>query len=408
MNACPTYLELGTEADSPRGRIYLMRGLKEGTVSLAPEVREHLDLCLGCRACETACPSGVRFGRLIESARERAANESHRPWYARWRDATMLSVFPYPNRLRLLLLAVRLLQRAGVWRLLRRRVPLCNLVPDLRSPTSTEPLRDGPPNGRGRVALFTGCVTSVMFPRVNDAARRVLARNGYSAEAPSGQGCCGALHLHAGDRSAARRLARANVDAFSDREGPIVVTAAGCGALLKEYDALLADDPDYAQRARAFAGRVTDATEFLADRLTVMPERRSEFRVTYHDPCHLAHAQGVRAQPRSLLARLPGVEFVELGDADLCCGSAGSYSLTQRDMATRLMRRKIDRIAATGASCVATANPGCALQIEAGLRDRGLEVRVVHVLELFDEAYRGEKADEAADGGAGASRLLTV
>jgi glycolate oxidase iron-sulfur subunit len=405
-SACPTYLELGTEGDSPRGRIHLMRALQEGTLPLDREAVAHLDRCLGCRGCETACPSGVRYGALVEAARPWIEARHRRPWRERLRRRAALAVLPHPRRLRALVAPLRALERAGVLALARRaavRLPprlryLAGLVPATLEPPAALPAEtpaDGPE--RARVQLLAGCVMPVLFAPTARATIAVLARNGCRVAVPPGQVCCGALSLHAGDRAGAERLARANVDAF-ETPGlapgtPLAVNAAGCGALMKEYGELLAGDPAYAARARTLAARVRDATELLAA-LPLRPPAGpgAPRRVAYHDPCHLAHAQGVRAAPRALLAAIPGVTPVAMEDEDLCCGSAGHYNVMQPALAGRLVARKVAAIRASGADLVATANAGCALQLEAGLRAAGLATPVRHVLDLLAEAYGSELA----------------
>ncbi len=388
LNACPTYVELGTEMDSPRGRIHLIRALEEGTLWLTKDVVRHIDLCLGCRACETACPSGVQYGHIIEQARAYVETTYRRPWWDRWRRHAVAAVFPYPQRLRAFLMPVRALQRTWLWPLVRRAVPAAALIPVLRPVAPLPEVTPARAPQRARVGLLAGCVARELFAETNRASVRVLARNGVAVEVPATQGCCGALHLHNGDPDAARRFARHNIDAFADDLDAIVVNAAGCGAAMKDYGALLADDPRYAERARRFAARVRDITQFLAALPVQAPRRAIEARATYHDACHLAHGQQVRAEPRALLRLIPGLDLVELPESDLCCGSAGSYNLTEGRMSRRLLERKIDNIVRTGATCVVSANPGCSLQIEAGLRARGLSTRVAHPVELLDEAGR--------------------
>ncbi|MGH7787610.1 MAG: (Fe-S)-binding protein [Candidatus Binatia bacterium] len=388
LNACPTYLELGTEMDSPRGRIHLIRSLEDGTQALDASVVRHLDLCLGCRACETACPSGVRYGEIIESARAYVERHAPRPWRQRLRRQALLAVFPYRRRVRVLLSLGRLARTLGVWGLVQRALPAAALMPDTEVAAPLAAYTPATGVERSRVALLTGCVAGELFATTNVAAVEVLVRNGVGVAVPPGQGCCGALHLHNGDPQTARDLARRTLDAFPSEIDAVVVTAAGCGAAMKEYGALLADDPRYAARAQRFAGRVRDVTEYLGGLGGLATAAGPPLRATYHDACHLAHAQGVRGAPRRLVAAIAGVELVELPEADVCCGSAGSYNLTEPAMAARLQGRKIDHIAATGAQCVVAANPGCALQIRAGLAARGLEVRVAHPVELLAEAYR--------------------
>ncbi len=394
LSACPTYRELGTEMDSPRGRIYLMRALEEGTAALTPDIARHLDLCLGCRACETACPSGVRYGELIETARDFVERHHRRPLADRWRRAAITAVFPHPARLRLLFRPLQLLERGGILPLLRRVSARVAMLPRLNGLGPVMELTPARGPERSRVDLLTGCVAQVMFAETNAATVRVLTRNGCRVSAPAAQVCCGALYLHAGRREKALACARRNLDVFSPTADVIIANAAGCGAMLKQYGDLLADDPVYGERARQFSRRVRDVTEFLDSLPLVPPDGSLRARVTYHDACHLAHGQAVRDAPRRLLRQIPGLELVELRDADTCCGSAGSYSLTEPAMARRLAERKAATIRETGANYVAAANPGCVLQIQAALRRAGLPIPVRHPIELLDEAYGGA-ADQA-------------
>lgn len=387
LDACPTYQELGTETDSPRGRIHLIRALEEGTLSLGEEVVRHLDLCLGCRACESACPSGVPYGHIIEEARTFIESSYRRSWWDRWRRQALTAIFPNRKRLGALLAPVRFLQRLRLWSLVARLVPPARLIPFLSEARSLPEVVASSGAERGRVALVTGCVMGEIFSATNEATARVLARNGLRVLVPPQQRCCGALHLHGGLREDAKVLARHNLEVFPGDVDAIVVNAAGCGTALKEYGDLLADDPLYAERARDFSARVRDVTEFLAGLPSSVPMQTLTARVTYHDACHLAHGQQVRAQPRALLQRIPGVELVELAESDLCCGSAGSYNLVEPAMSLRLLERKVENIANSGATCVVAANPGCAMQIESGLRRRGLRIRVAHPVDLLLEAY---------------------
>jgi glycolate oxidase iron-sulfur subunit len=416
LEACPTYTELGNEADSPRGRIHLMRALADQRVPVSDRVVRHLDLCLGCRACETACPSGVRYGSLIEAARS-MVEVSHRraPQAALLRRFLIGSVLPYPRRLRLALAPLRLVDRLGLRRLVSRFLPtalrrLVELVPPARRapgiPAVTS-AASGAGKPLGSVGLLRGCVMPLFYPDITAATARVLAAAGYRVEAPE-SGCCGALALHSGDHQSALRAARRTVDAFSPRDSgggsgegvqALVTNAAGCGATMRDYGELLRDEPAYAARAAALAARVRDVSELLdgaaGERLRLGPVPGA---VTYHDACHLAHGQGVRAAPRQLLARIPGLELTALAESDVCCGSAGTYNLTEPAMADRLLSRKIDRILATGASSVVTGNPGCMVQIAAGLRSRGSAIEVLHTVELIDRALRA-----AGDGRPGSS-----
>lgn len=387
LSACPTYVELGTEMDSPRGRIYLIRGLEEGTLAPTPEVVRHLDRCLGCRACETACPSGVHYGELIEAARAFVEAHHQRRWWDRWRRRLTNAVFPYPARLRPLLAPVRALQRLGLWPLVRRFIPLAALLPELPAAGTLPEINPAEQPEVGRVGLLVGCVGRELCAAANAATVRVLQRSGWTVVVPRTQGCCGALHLHAGHPTRAQEAARHNLDAFPSDVQAIVVNAAGCGSTMKEYGHLLGDDCVYAARAHAFSAKVRDVTEFLAAEPLRPPGRSLDVRVTVHDPCHLVHGQRIRDAPRALLRSIPGVEIVEMEESDHCCGSAGTYNLTEPEMAQRLLRRKVANIRNTGAAIVSAANPGCILQIQAGLRAAGLAIEVIHPVELLDRAY---------------------
>jgi glycolate oxidase iron-sulfur subunit len=391
---CPTYRVLGQEMDSPRGRVYLMRAATEGRIGLTENFLLHMDRCLGCRACETACPAGVPFGRLIEETRGQIDRRAPRPLGRRVLGRLLLGVFPERRRLARLLAVTRAYQRSGLQRLVRgsgllapfpRLSAMERLLPTLpakspdRLPAQTLPA--GVP--RGTVALLEGCVQALLFPEVHRATVALLARAGYRVVVPADQSCCGALHLHWGDRDAGRELARQNVARFAEADW-VVTNAAGCGATLRDYGHLLGDDP----RAAALAARVRDVTELLAEHVPG-PRRPVDLRVTYHEPCHLAHGQRVREAPRALLQAIPGLRLVELSESDLCCGSAGVYNLMEPEIAGQLLARKLERIAATGADIVATGNPGCLLQLRQGLAERGLPVRAHHPVELLAWSVEG-------------------
>ncbi len=410
---CPTFSELGTEMDSPRGRILLIKSLAEGRIALTDSAVRHLDLCLGCRACETACPSGVPYGQLIEAAR--AEIERQRPGgplrrLFRWVNFSLL--LPHPGMLRLAAAGLRFYQRSGLQRLVRasgllRLVPgpLAEwepLLPELPSAADRAPLPERTPaegSRRARVGLLTGCIQQVAFGPQNRATARVLAKNGCEVVAPRAQACCGALHAHSGEHATALALARRTIEVF-EAAGveQVVVNTSGCGAHMKSYGILLGDDPDWRERAERFAAKVKDISEFLAQQPLRGPLGEVRRTVTYHDPCHVVHGQKIRNQPRALLAQIPGLRLVELKEADWCCGSAGTYNLTQPEMAQRLQERKIAHIRATGAGAVVTANPGCIIQIVQGLRAQAVPVEVLHIVELLDQAYsspsppKGERA----------------
>jgi glycolate oxidase iron-sulfur subunit len=398
---CPTYRVLGQEMDSPRGRVYLMRAATEGRIGFTANFLLHMDRCLGCRACETACPAGVPFGRLMEETRGQIERRVRRPLGRRLLGRLLLGVFPDRRRLARVLALTRIYQRSGLQRLVRgsgilrgfpRLTAMERLLPALSAgrpaPMPAEIL---PENGsaRGTVALLEGCVQSVLFPEVNRATAAMLARAGYRVVVPPGQGCCGALHVHWGDRAAGRALARRNLAAFAGVDW-IVTNAAGCGAALRDYGHLLGEDPE----ALALAGRVRDVTELLAED-PPGPRRPLDLAVTYHESCHLAHGQRVREAPRTLLRAIPGLRLVELSESDFCCGSAGVYNLMEPEIAGRLLARKLDRIADTGAAIVATGNPGCLLQLRQGIAERGLAVRALHPVELLAWSVQGTGSPEA-------------
>jgi len=405
--ACPTYLETGNENDSPRGRIYLMRAVTDGRLELNTTVKRHLDLCLDCRSCESACPSGVQYGRLIEpfrietQQREAAKSGAAPGWF---RSLVLYGLFPYPRRLRWALWPARLAQWTGLDRLaerlgLLRLLPeplrrMHRLLPPLpgREPALPEFLPAIGPR-RARVALFTGCVADALFHHVNWATARVLQQNGCDVVIPRSQACCGAIHYHSGAGEPALKLAQTNVAAFSARDlDAVVVNVAGCGSMLKDYGHVAEElvQNDIAGRASLedLARRVCDVSEFLARLGPVAPKGEVPLTATYHDACHLCHAQKIREQPRSLLGLVPGLKLVPLPESEICCGAAGSYNLTEGVMSDRLARRKVERILSTGARAVISANAGCTLQIQAGLRQAGHPLWVAHPMEILDLSYR--------------------
>ncbi len=399
LQACPTYLDLGLEADSPRGRIQIIAAIEDGRAQPTPALLGHLDLCLQCRACETACPSGVPYGRIVETARAQIAERPDAPLAWRLRIAAMRQVLPHPARLRAATVALRLYQRSPVRNLLRRSGVLRRLPGELASAEASLPempprpfAPPAQPAGLARsVAMLTGCVMPHMYPRTHEATVRVLNRLGYRAVFPEHQTCCGALSLHGGDRAFARDLARRNIDAFLDVDvEAVIVDSAGCGSTMKEYGDLVAHDAAYGDRARRLATLTKDVLEFVANHdlgpLGPLPERHRA--VTYQDSCHLLHAQKITQAPRAIMRQIPGLELREMAAPDRCCGSAGLYSFVQREMSGRLLQSKMDDVVATGVSCVATANPGCMSQLEAGLRLRDMSGDVVHVIELLDESMR--------------------
>jgi glycolate oxidase iron-sulfur subunit len=399
---CPTYLVLGTETDSPRGRIHLIRALVDGRAEPTPSLVRHLDLCLQCRACETACPSGVHYGSIMESGRAMLVQQGRLPFAWKLRVRLLRETFPHPERLRALFGLLRLYQRSGLQRLIRATRVLRLLPGGLAEAESMLPavpsrsfeLPAASASAARRVAMLTGCVMPILYARTHDATVRVLARNGVAVVPVGAQVCCGALSLHAGDRRTGRELARRNIDAFlaADTEA-IVVNSAGCGSTMKEYAELLHNDPQYAEKARKFSSLVRDVSEYLAALPAFEPPKGPlPYRATYQDSCHLVHAQKVRSAPRELMRAIPGLQLIEMGAPDRCCGSAGVYSFAQREMSLRLLDDKMRDVASTRTDVIATANPGCMMQLEAGLRRHKLSGRVVHLIELLDEAYTAEAA----------------
>lgn len=431
LNQCPTYRETGNETESPRGRLYLMRNFAEGNIAgTSDKLFQHLDLCLQCRACETACPSGVKYGQLYEMTmdeilkqREQVPAKVKQPGtrtheILKW--LVFRQLFPYPARLRLVGIGMRIYQRTPLRKLVQKssllKMPLlkkiglgglAELEPML--PTISKPIFTPPTSGKieaftpqkYRVALFSGCIMSVAFARVNEATARVLAYNGCQVVVPDTQICCGALNIHNGDRDYGKEMAKRNIVAFerAEIEAPldaIIINAAGCGSTLKEYGQLLHDEPQWAERAEKFAYKVKDFTEFLAGIDFNRQLGPLHQRVTYQDACHLLHAQRIQKPPRTLLTAIPGLEFVEMVDSDKCCGSAGIYNVTQHEMSMQILDHKMENVAATNAEVIAIANPGCHVQLELGVKRGGLNearpandpLKVRHIAEILDEAYR--------------------
>lgn len=403
LSSCPTYRVLGVEMDSPRGRIYQMNQVATGQMEMGPSYLQHIDLCLGCRSCETACPSGVPYGRLVEAARTEI--EANAP---RSRMEKILRRFVYgtllPSRGWLKAMGAllylyeasgmrRVVQGSGLLKFMGKLGRIEPLSPSAEAPFFFDNIgRTFPAEGqrRYRVALLAGCIANVFFARLNEATVRVLQRNGCEVVLPKDQTCCGALHAHAGERDQARKLARRNVDAFLSPDVDFIVTnTAGCGSTLKEYDELLENDLDYRDKGFDFKKKTRDVLEFLAeigvDRgMNLMP-----FTVTYQDSCHLLHGQKVKSAPRELLNAIPGVQFRELPFSEICCGSAGVYNVVHDQMAATLIEQKMQMVNLTKAQILTTANPGCMIQLRIGVEKHGTGQRVLHVIELLDEAYRG-------------------
>ncbi|WP_329257016.1 heterodisulfide reductase-related iron-sulfur binding cluster [Actinoallomurus sp. NBC_01490] len=393
LPTCPTYQLWGEEMDSPRGRIHLMSQHEQGAPLSGPMI-EHFDRCLGCMACVTACPSGVKYDRLIEVTRAQVEDEQPRGRTDRLLREAIFAFFPYPKRLRLLRGPLRAYQASRI-----NMAPLLNRI----SPTLAAMERLAPPRAahvrlpervpargerRAVVGMLTGCVQREFFPGVNAATARILAMEGCDVVIPKAQGCCGALSLHSGRAAEARAFAKKTIESFADVD-VVVVNAAGCGSAMKDYGDVLADEPEWAERAREFSAKTRDLTEYLAELGPRATRHPLEMTVAYHDACHLAHAQGIRRQPRALLADIPGLEIREIADPEICCGSAGVYNLLQPEAAGELGDRKAANVSATGADLLVAANPGCSLQIATALRRRGEEIAVAHTAEVLDASIRG-------------------
>ncbi|MGH2479432.1 MAG: (Fe-S)-binding protein, partial [Ktedonobacteraceae bacterium] len=433
LPTCPTYAVLGTEMDSPRGRIYQMQAVAEGRMGINADFVEHMYCCLGCRACETACPSGVQFGKLIEAAREQIQLEADQPANTaaistqgqftpvvaenprtklaeralrRFFFDMMLPSRPLTS---LVFAGLKIYQRSGLQTIARNSGLLkgADALPTpfrgkLSTPEALMPQATGallprplpeitPALGakRYRVGFISGCIMDQVYRDINEASIRVLTASGCEVVTPTSQQCCGALHVHAGEGERGRQLARHNIDVF-ERYGcdAIIINSAGCGANIKEYGHLLRDEPAYAERARVFSAQVKDISEFLVGIEQKPAMGELSYTVAYHDACHLAHGQKIKQQPRQLLKRIPGLKLVDLNEADWCCGSAGIYNITNQEMASQLLERKMRNISASGANIIATGNPGCMMQIALGSRERGLGLRVLHPVQLLDETYQ--------------------
>jgi glycolate oxidase iron-sulfur subunit len=407
LEACPTYVHTSDENDSPRGRIYLMRAVEEGRLARDSRAFErHIDRCLGCRACESACPAGVQYGQLLEAARADISSKGRRAgWTSRLLRFALRHVWLKHARLRLAFTLARLFRDSRLPRLLLRtkaskllpsRVEFALALLESSSPAS---LRDRADEGthapatsggpKGVALLFEGCVTEGLFARVNRAAERVLAANSCETRRPVAQVCCGALHAHAGDLEGARALARSNVDAFEDEaSAPVITSAGGCGAMLVSYAHLLSDDEEYAARARDFSARVRDVSQQLAATGVRGGAPLGGLEATYDASCHLLHGQGARVEPLRVMGSIEGLRLAPLEGSDVCCGGAGVYNLMEEELSARVLEEKMKHVAETGASVLATGNAGCHMQLGAGARLRGMNLKVVHPVELLDESYR--------------------
>lgn len=415
LNHCPTYRLTSLETESPRGRIFLIKELAEGKQSVNAIFMEHIGLCLDCRNCETVCPSGVRYGVLLEAARGEIVAQgklSRREKFIRW--AIFKQLFPHPARLNFIVGITGLYQRtaqplvraSGILKLFGKLGEMEGMLPARKLRQYKPPKPKSPPpeiegayrrtespvsslqSPKRRVALFTGCLMRAGFANIHEATVRVLEKNHYEVFVPDGQICCAALHVHAGERDMARAMAKRNIDLFmQEKWDAIVINAAGCGAQLKEYAEIFRDDPEYFHKAEEFAKRVKDVSELLAPTLAPNASLPNKTRVTYQDACHLAHAQKIRLQPRQIIKQIGNVELVEMRASDRCCGSAGIYNVVHPEMSDQLIDEKISNTRDTRAEIVVTGNIGCLLQLEYGARRAGWNGRVMHLVELLDEAY---------------------
>ena len=410
LSTCPSYRVMGKEMDSPRGRIYLMDAINEGEIALNTATVQHFDSCLGCLACVTTCPSGVQYDKLITATRPQVERNYPRNLLDRLYRQLIFSFFPYPNRVRWLLVPLLVYQTLGLQKLVRSTRLLKIFSPRLAAMESILPkitlssFKDSLPTvipaqgeKRYRVGMILGCVQRLFFSPVNEATVRVLTGNGCEVVIPKTQGCCAALPHHQGQEEQAKQLARNMIDSFAATDVDVVIiNAAGCGHTLKEYGHLLQDDPDYREKAKEFAAKVKDVQEFLATAgLTaeLSPLADKPLTLVYQDACHLLHGQKISVQPRQLLRQIPGVQLREPIDAALCCGSAGVYNMLQPDVADELGQQKVDNLLNTGADLITSANPGCTLQITKHLRQQGKEISIMHPIELLDYSMRGMKID---------------
>ena len=406
LPVCPTYALTNQEQSSPRGRIRLMRSLYEGSLELSDTFVDEMYFCLDCQACQTACPADVQYGTLVEDARKIIAEQRREPFALRFIKKILLrGILSSNSRTRLVASLLRAYRKSGLQNAvdesqilsafsekLQAKHALLPAIAEKNFDEESGEIVHATSSGRGTVALLTGCIMNVAFPEIHRDVVEVLTTNGFTVRIPKEQVCCGSLHAHYGDREEAKRLARRNIDIFDAYEfDALIVDSAGCGAFLKEYVHVLEGDPDYAPRAQALSARVKEITEFLAVAGYKIPGVREELRVTYHEACHLVHTQKISRQPRELMSASPGVEIVELPEATWCCGSAGIYNVVRFEDSMKLLERKIGNLASTNADVVLTANPGCHVQLQYGIKKYGLTMNVMHPVSLLARSYRLEK-----------------
>lgn len=406
LESCPTYLETGQEHQSPRGRVYLIKAVADGKINLDEQFEDPVFTCLDCRACETACPSNVQVGSLIEAARGQVRQAMPLTGFKGAVSKLFLDgIFPNPKRLHTLGGLLKFYQSSGLQTLVEKTGMIKVLPEHLQEMQRVTPKVNKPVLGRypselpaetaekkGKVAVFTGCVMDVVFSDINESTIRVLRKNGFDVILPEEQKCCGALHVHAGDRDKGRELAKQNIEAFKDVD-KIIINAAGCGAAMKEYGELFRHDPEWRERAEEFSAKVEDVSKFLVETGFRKPKAELHTRITYHDACHLAHAQGVRSEPRQILKEIPGVELVEMENSDRCCGSAGIYNMTNPDMAKAVLDKKMEYVP-KDVEMISMGNPGCMLQMAMGVMRHGRDDKIVHTVQLIDWAY--QKEDESS------------
>jgi len=403
---CPSYVVLGTEADSPRGRIYLMKSFAEGAMEANQVFKRHFDLCLGCRGCETACPSGVKYHSLLEEVQKVIKKNIREPLVGRLLKRIILHhIFPYPQKLRFAFTILRIYQRSGLQNFVRasKFLKLFSKKLDLSERFMPQIASSGFQisglwnDGQGRksskkVGMLRGCVMDYLAPETNRSTMRLIQKCGYDVFTPESQHCCGAIHMHSGEKERAKMFARSTIDNF-DRAGitAVLSNAAGCGSMMKEYGKLLSDDPRYSEKAALFSQKVKDITEFLykcSSHFTFQTVNRS---VVYDEPCHLVHGQGISNEPKQLLSSIPGLEIFKLNESEMCCGSAGTFSITQPELSTEVLKRKMENIRKSGADTVVTANIGCMIQLKRGVQMSGLDIKVEHIVDILDESIANNK-----------------